>query len=168
MVEVTPETADRLLRAETVTFDTVDARSADARAAVTAYFAELAARFPGGFEPGDALDTDADAFDPPAGAFVVVHDGTDVAGCGGLQRIDPATAEIKRMWVHPGWRSVGLGRRLLAHLESLARTQRRTRVVLDTNATLLEAIAMYERAGYHAIDRYNDNPYAQHWFAKDL
>jgi hypothetical protein len=44
----------------------------------------------------------------------------------------------------------------------------RAGVVLDTNATLREAIAMYERSGYHAIERYNDNPYAQRWFAKDL
>lgn len=167
-LEAALQVADRLLRTATVTFDTVDARSSDARGAVTAYFAELAARFPGGFDAGDALDTDAVAFDAPAGAFVVVHDGTDVAGCGGLQRLDDTTAEIKRMWVHRDWRSVGLGRRLLAHLESLARDLGRTSVVLDTNATLLEAIAMYERAGYQAIERYNDNPYAQRWFAKAL
>jgi hypothetical protein len=41
-------------------------------------------------------------------------------------------------------------------------------VVLDTNETLTEAISMYERAGYRPIERYNDNPDAQHWFAKDL
>ena len=39
---------------------------------------------------------------------------------------------------------------------------------LDTNGTLVEAIAMYERAGYHHIERYNDNPYAQAWFEKSL
>jgi DNA-binding MarR family transcriptional regulator len=160
--------ADRLLRAATVAFDTVDPRSVDARRAVTDYFAELDARFPSGFDPGDALDTDAVAFDAPDGAFVVARDGVEVVGCGGLQRVDATTAEIKRMWIDGGWRGLGLGQRLLAHLELLAREQGRTRVVLDTNGSLLEAIAMYERAGYHAIERYNDNPYAQHWFAKDL
>jgi DNA-binding MarR family transcriptional regulator/GNAT superfamily N-acetyltransferase len=161
-------TADRLLRAATISFDTVDPRAADARQAMTDYFTELAARFPGGFDPGDALDTDAPAFSAPDGAFVVAHDGTEAVGCGGLQRLGPATAEIKRMWVHSEWRALGLGRRLLAHLESLARSQGRTTMVLDTNSTLREAITMYERAGYHAIERYNDNPYAQRWFAKDL
>lgn len=160
--------ADRLLRAATVTFDVVDARTPEARAAVTDYFAELAARFPGGFEAGDALDSDAVSFDAPDGAFVVASDGTDVVGCGGLLRLDATTAEIKRMWIHPQWRGVGLGRRLLAHLESVAVEKGRSTVVLDTNATLVEAIAMYQRAGYRAIDRYNDNPYAQRWFAKDL
>ena len=42
------------------------------------------------------------------------------------------------------------------------------RIVLDTNAVLTEAIAMYHSAGYQSIERYNDNPYAQRWFAKDL
>ena len=41
-------------------------------------------------------------------------------------------------------------------------------VRLDTNGTLDEAIAMYERAGYRRIGRYNDNPYAEAWFEKDL
>ena len=41
-------------------------------------------------------------------------------------------------------------------------------VVLDTNSVLLEAIAMYGRSGYQAIERYNDNPYARHWFRKQL
>jgi ribosomal protein S18 acetylase RimI-like enzyme len=41
-------------------------------------------------------------------------------------------------------------------------------VYLDTNGSLTEAIAMYERAGYRSIERYNDNPYAQRWFAKRL
>lgn len=89
-------------------------------------------------------------------------------GCGGLQRLDDRTAEIKRMWIHPDWRGLGLGGRLLARLEAAARGLGRSRVVLDTNETLTEAITMYERAGYHPIDRYNDNPYAHHWFAKDL
>lgn len=40
--------------------------------------------------------------------------------------------------------------------------------MLDTNETLVEAIAMYERAGYTPIERYNDNPYAHHWFTKHL
>ena len=41
-------------------------------------------------------------------------------------------------------------------------------LVLDTNESLDEAIAMYERAGYSRIERYNDNPYAHHWFGKSV
>ena len=92
----------------------------------------------------------------------------EVAACGGVQRIDARTGEIKRMWVDPGWRGVGLGQRLLTLLEAAAVDHGWRRVVLDTNETLSEAIRMYERAGYQPIERYNDNPYAHHWFAKDL
>ena len=58
--------------------------------------------------------------------------------------------------------------RMLRHLEALAAERGFTRVVLDTNATLVEAIAMYERAGYTRIERYNSNPYAEAFFAKPL
>ena len=161
-------TAERLLRTATVTFDVVDPASPDAQHAMTSYFAELDARFPTGFEPGDALHVDALAMRPPQGAFVVVRSDMEAIGCGGLQRIDDETSEIKRMWIHPQWRGLALGSRLLRHLEQLARELGRRRVVLDTNGSLREAISMYESTGYARIQRYNDNPYAQHWFEKDL
>jgi hypothetical protein len=57
---------------------------------------------------------------------------------------------------------------MLRHLESLAAADGNTVVRLDTNPTLTDAIAMYLRAGYVEIERYNDNPYAGHWFEKVL
>ncbi|MEZ5297310.1 MAG: GNAT family N-acetyltransferase [Ilumatobacteraceae bacterium] len=65
-----------------------------------------------------------------------------------MVRHDDATGEIKRMWVHPDWRGAGVGRRTLAALESHVARLGYERIVLDTNAVLTEAIAMYERAGY--------------------
>jgi GNAT superfamily N-acetyltransferase len=149
-------------------FVTSDPLSPDARTALTSYFAELNDRFPNGFDAGDALTADPVAFQAPHGAFVIVRDGAVSVGCGGVQRIDATAGEIKRMWIHADSRGIGLGRQLLDHLEWVAGQLGYTRVVLDTNATLTVAIAMYERAGYDAIERYNDNPYAQRWFAKDL
>ncbi len=151
-----------------VVFATVDPRAAEARIAVGRYFAELDDRFPAGFDPGDATETDAPAMSPPGGAFVVARSNGAPVGCGGLQRLDDSTGEIKRMWIDPGFRGRGLGRRLLDHLEAIAAELGHTRIVLDTNATLVEAIAMYESAGYMPTDRYNDNPYAQRWFVKQL
>lgn len=146
----------------------VDAGSEPAQAAMRAYFDELARRFPTGFDPGDALEEAAVLLNPPRGVFLLaVVDGRTV-GCGGIQSLDEGTAEIKRMWVRPDSRGLGVGRRLLARLEDEARAGGSSRVVLDTNGTLEEAVAMYRAAGYGAIDRYNDNPYAQHWFAKSL
>ncbi|WP_231122994.1 GNAT family N-acetyltransferase [Nocardioides sambongensis] len=71
------------------------------------------------------------------------------------------------MWVDGDWRGAGLGARMLRHLEALAWERGSDRVVLDTNGTLGEAIALYERSGYRPIERYNDNPYAEAFFAKD-
>lgn len=163
-------TADLLVRAATVTLERVDPTSLPATQAMAAYFAELDARFPGGFDAGSQSVKDADLLSPPRGVFVTaVSDGEPVA-CGGVQTIeaDIAYGEIKRMWVHTDWRGAGLGSRLLRHLEKLAAGLGHDVVRLDTNDTLIEAIGMYRRAGYAEIERYNDNPYARHFFEKRL
>ncbi len=155
-------TADLLVRAATVRLREVPPTDPAARVAADRYVAELDRRFPDGF----ALDgPDAD------GTFVVATSDGEPVALGGLRDLPdhgPDVAELKRMWVHPGWRGAGLGSRMLRHLEAMAAARGHRRVVLDTNGTLTEAIAMYERAGYRRIERYNDNPYAELFFAKDL
>jgi len=159
-------TADRLVRAATVHLRAVPPESAEAVAATGHYFAELDRRFPGGFDPGDARYAGSGSTE--GSVFVVAtSDGRPVA-CGGVVRVDERTGEIKRMWVADDWRGAGLGTRMLRHLEAEAARLGYRRVVLDTNATLVEAVAMYVRAGYAHVERYNDNPYAQAWFAKEL
>jgi DNA-binding MarR family transcriptional regulator/GNAT superfamily N-acetyltransferase len=158
-------TADLLVRAATVDLRRVHPAEPGAATAIKHYFRELQERFPAGFDPGETND---ETMAPGAGAFVVATSDGEPVACGGVQALGPATGEIKRMWVHPGWRGAGLGSRLLRHLEQVAAELGHTEVRLDTNGTLVEAIAMYDRAGYRRIDRYNDNPYAQAWFAKEL
>ncbi|MFF2452799.1 GNAT family N-acetyltransferase [Isoptericola sp. NPDC058082] len=169
--------ADLLVRAATVTLERADPASDLARRAVAAYVAELDERFPGGFDPG-ALpaagepDPEDARLAPPSGAFVVATSDGEPVACGGVRtlssEVSGGVGEIKRMWVHPGWRGAGLGSRLLRHLEGVSRDLGHREVRLDTNGTLTEAVAMYERAGYRRIARYNDNPYAEHFFAKRL
>ena len=137
------------------------------------YFAEIGRRF--GFDASGETDKDAKLLVPPTGVFVVAVSDGDPVACGGLQAIaDPGRAErggvgeLKRMWVHDDWRGAGLGTRLLRHLEDQARELGHGIVRLDTNAALTEAITMYQRAGYRAIARYNDNPWATHFFEKPL
>lgn len=162
-------TADRLLQCAAVEMVVVDPASAEAQWAMGEYFAELDERFRAGFDPGQGgAGADIETMGPPGGAFVLLRTNHQVVGCGGLLRIEARTAEIKRMWIHRQWRGLGLASRLLADLERLIIDLGYNRVVLDTNEVLVEAVAMYERAGYQAIDRYNDNPYAHHWFAKGL
>jgi DNA-binding MarR family transcriptional regulator/GNAT superfamily N-acetyltransferase len=159
-------TADLLVRAATVDIRSVHPGSPEAKQAVQSYFDELDLRFSTGFDPGDHHDDEHMA--PGAGAFVVASSDGEPVACGGVQELEPGVGEIKRMWVHQGWRGAGLGSRLLRHLEQVAADLGHTTVRLDTNGTLVEAIAMYERAGYRHIGRYNDNPYAQAWFEKLL
>lgn len=149
--------------------EVVDGGCPPAMWAVERYVAELAERFPAGFDPGlPPAEEATKTFGPPKGRFLLAKRGTETVGCGGVQYLDDITAEIKRMWVSAGVRGLGLGKRLLSHLEDAARADGRTRVVLDTNETLAEARSLYRSAGYSEIDRYNDNPYATHFFAKDL
>ena len=61
-----------------------------------------------------------------------------------------------------------MARRLLEALEDEARRSGFGHVILDTNRSLPEAQALYRNAGYRARERYNDNPYADFWFEKDL
>lgn len=161
-------TAERLLGRASVSMKLVDARATSARDAMTAYFGELDRRFDGGFDASGAFDDDDGSFDPPTGCFVVLFNGDRPVGCGGLQRHDDLTGEIKRMWLHPELRGLGMGRDLLTRLETEATSLGYEAVVLDTNAALSQALAMYANAGYTPIERYNDNPYAHHWFRKQL
>ena len=89
-------------------------------------------------------------------------------GCGSLIWDDEVTGEIKRMWVAPAVRGQGIARRLLRHLDDLARAEGLKHVRLDTNRVLSPAQALYRSAGYVDIPRYSDNPYAHHWFGKAL
>ena len=137
-----------------------DPRSPDARWCLGRYAAELDERFPDGFDPG--------IWPADATRFVIARSGGQPAGCGVLKTLDPRTGEIARMWVDRPHRGLGLAKRILVALEEQAAALGFTTVRLDTNRVLDEARAMYLGAGYVEIPRYNDNPYATHFFEKRL
>ena len=151
---------ERLIRAAAIELRVVSPKSAAARRCLAAYFGELATRFESGFNPGDGA--------PPNGLFVLARLHGRAVGCGGLRRIDERVGEIKRMWTAPEARGQGVARRVLHELEALARDAGIETLRLDTNRVLVEAQAMYRRQGYREIARYNDNPYAHHWFERNL
>ncbi|MFI6150989.1 GNAT family N-acetyltransferase [Streptomyces sp. NPDC051109] len=145
----------------------------DATALRRAYYAEVAGRY--WKRPVTEAETDeglrddpADGLAPPTGHFVVGRlDGTPRA-CGGIRLLDPATAELTRVYVDPRARGTGGGAALLTALESAARALGAERVRLDTRSDLVEARALYARQGYTEIPAYNAGPYAEHWFEKPL
>lgn len=157
-----------LLRASGARIERVDPATDAARWCVAQYFAELAARFERGFDPAQSIPADDDELRPPHGAFLLATvDGAAVA-CGAVKAIGRRVGSIKRMWVDDSARSLGLGRRMLAALEAEARSLGMRRVRLETNRSLVEAIRLYRSSGYEEVARFNDEPYADHWFEKRL
>ncbi|HEX6947822.1 MAG TPA: GNAT family N-acetyltransferase [Acidimicrobiia bacterium] len=146
----------------------VDPNGEDARFCLTSYYAEIDERFETGFDPGSSLDPHAAVFSTPKGAFLIAYrDGAPV-GCAGIKWEADASGMVKRMWVSPDARGLGLGRRLLADLERLARDRGIEILRLETNRALSEAIGLYRSAGFVEVEPFNDEPYAHHWFEKRL
>lgn len=161
-------TVESLLTAALVKLEVVDPASEAARFCLASYYAELGQRFESGFDPTVALPTLDAEMREPAGLFLVASRFGEPIGCGALKFHGRAPTEVKRLWVSPSARGLGLGRRVLGELERLAAAHGSKVVRLDTNRALLEAISMYRSAGYVEIERFNDEPYAHHWFEKRL
>lgn len=145
-----------------------DPREPDARFCLQSYFRELARRFDTGFDPDRSIPAADDDLTPPAGLLLIATAAGQPVGCGALKFHGRAAAELKRMWVAPPARGLGLGRRLLAELEAHAAARRVRTLRLETNRALAEAIGLYRAAGYREVAAFNDEPYAHHWFEKTL
>jgi DNA-binding MarR family transcriptional regulator/GNAT superfamily N-acetyltransferase len=157
---------ERLMRAATVEIRLEKPDSTAALLCLEAYYRELAERFEGGYDPTLALPLGPDKLTPPTGCFIVAYlDGAPIA-CGALKVKDAAIGEIKRMWVAASARGLGVGRRMLMSLEEHARRSGLSILRLDTNKVLKEAQNLYRTSGYQEVARFNDEPYAHHWFQK--
>ena len=156
-----------LLTASAVELAERDPVHPDAQSCLRAYFGEIAGRFDGGFDPARSPVRE-EQLTPPAGLFLVATLHGEPVGCGGIKFPAGAPAYIKRMWVCPAVRGLGVGRRLLAELEGGAAARRLPAIQLETNRALPEAIALYRSAGYREVPPFNDEPYAHHWFEKSL
>ncbi|MDQ6791069.1 MAG: bifunctional helix-turn-helix transcriptional regulator/GNAT family N-acetyltransferase [Candidatus Dormibacteraeota bacterium] len=159
---------ERLLTAAMVEVAPIDPGHPDAQHCLHAYFSELDRRFDAGFNPALSIPADLEELRPPAGLFLVASLRADPIGCGGLKFRGKEPAEIKRMWVAESARGLGVGRRLLSELEDCAAEYGARAVRLETNRALAEAISLYRSAGYIEVAPFNDEPYAHHWFEKQI
>ncbi|HVI59910.1 MAG TPA: helix-turn-helix domain-containing GNAT family N-acetyltransferase [Luteimonas sp.] len=157
---------ERFMRAAAVVVAPADPAGADARACIEAYLRELDERFEAGFDPARGPSADPAELVPPAGLFLLARLDDAAIGCGALKAGGSGIGEIKRMWVAPSARGLGVAQRLLDALEAHAAAMGLHTLRLDTNRSLAEARALYARNGYREIAAYNDNPYADHWFEK--
>ena len=95
------------------------------------------------------------AYAPPGGALLLAPG----QGCVAVRPLDPATAELKRLYVRPAARGTGLGRRLTLAAIGEARERGHSRLVLDTVAGKMDAaIALYRALGFREIAPYTGNP----------
>ena len=91
-----------------------------------------------------------------------------VAGCGALKLVGDGIGEVKRMWTADFARGQGVARNVLETIEAKARALGIHTLRLETNKALLEAHALYRAAGFREVPPFNEEPYAHHWFAKQL
>ena len=82
--------------------------------------------------------------------FVMRHDQMP-AGCGGIKLFGTVYGEIKRMYVRPAFRGLGLGKLMLQHLADYARHQGVAVLRLETGIYQTEAIGLYERFGFQRV-----------------
>jgi DNA-binding MarR family transcriptional regulator/GNAT superfamily N-acetyltransferase len=159
---------ERLITASLVETRIVDPEDPDARRCLRAYVAELNRRSDIPFDPHNGSTAEPHEVRAPAGAFLVAYLSGEAIGCGAVKHRPGGPSDIKRMWVAESARGLGIGRRLLRELEQLARERGARVAQLETNAELVEAITMYRSAGYAEVPAFNEEPFADHWFAKPL
>src|SRR5256885_3632704 len=158
---------ERLLLASAVRLRVENPRGRRVQYCLGCYYEELAARFETGFDPARSIPLAATDLTPPQGFFVVATLNDEAVGCGAL-KCHADHGEIKRMWVAPPSRGLGIGKRILQRLEVLARKRRLPVLRLATNTGVTEAQAPHRRSGYREVRPFNDEPYAHHWFEKAL
>lgn len=100
------------------------------------------------------------SYAPPGGRLLLAWHEDKPAGCVALQRVTPARAEMKRLYVPPSARGLGLGRKLVEHLLAEAQAIGYSEVVLDTLPSMVEAQRLYQQFGFREIESYRPNPIA--------
>ncbi|MGW5716603.1 GNAT family N-acetyltransferase [Amycolatopsis sp. NPDC003865] len=151
----------------------IDVAHPDAVAVMRDYMDEVASRYFGrpvseaelthyvAEEPGTDLV-------PPTGAFFVGYLDGAVAGCAGTRVVAPGISELTKVFVKPAHRGTGGAPALVAAAEQAARRLGSALMRLDTRHDLVEARALYAKVGYEEVEPFNDEQFAEHWFAKAL
>jgi len=95
----------------------------------------------------------------PNGCLLLIKNGEEAVGCAGVRRWKDDIAELKRMYLQPRTRGMGLGKKLLESALENARLLGYSKIRLDTLPTMQAAIALYREFGFQDIPAYLENPF---------
>jgi GNAT superfamily N-acetyltransferase len=146
----------------------VDAADSQASLALQeAFFADIRSRYPG-WDPTASQSVDASELAPPDGVWLVAYRDGSPVGCGGLQRLDEETGEVRRIFLDAAARGQGIGRALLDQLEAHAWRLGYQRVRLTTGDEQPEALGLFTSAGFTEIPPFTNGVFTRHWMEKQL
>ncbi|WP_051973203.1 GNAT family N-acetyltransferase [Cryobacterium sp. MLB-32] len=147
--------------------------SAEAQEVSTRYYEDLVGRYhqrPATRE--EVLDAEAsyphEDLAPPTGILLLARQGLSVLGCAGMRVRPDAIGEVTRVFVESAARGRGLGRLLMEELERKSLEMGIRTLRLDTRTDLIEARGLYLSLGFVEGEAHNADPYANHWFRKEL
>jgi len=167
-VDMAARTLTRALTRRHLEIEIVDPGSRDAQWCVAQFFAEIDTLFDSGYDPAKAVVVGSEDLTPPRGALLVARLHGQPVGCGGVKLPDGEPAFLKRMWVAPSARGLGVAALLLDRLEGLALAAGSPAVTLDTNSLLTAAGRLYESRGYRQVPDFNGEPHADRWYRKEF
>ena len=103
---------------------------------------------------------------PPGGAFLLARNETEFLACGAFRRFSDSDCEMKRLYVRPSGRNLGIGRQLATALIAEAKSLGYQRMLLDTLPTMQSAQSLYKSLGFVPTAPYRFNPIAGSSFLK--
>ncbi len=136
-----------------IVFQKVDPRQGEVRQLIEELDDYMARLYPTESNFGFDIET---LVQPPMRFYAVTVDG-EVLGCGGFWLYDDY-AEVKRVYIHPKSRGLGLGRKIMAHLESQMLAEGRRLSRLETGISQPEALGLYRAIGYVDRGAFGDYP----------
>jgi putative acetyltransferase len=128
--------------------------SATATTLIAALNAELSKQYPE--EGATHFRLDSEEVVEGNGAFLIAYAEGEPIGCGAIRRLDPEMAEIKRMFVVPKARGLGISKKILLALEAEGQRLGVRKLLLETGERQIEAMALYRRAGFIRIPLFGE------------